>query len=122
MSLFFQHIQPCCKVAVVLVWLSLSSAVFGTFIGLAVAFTSLGVGVAVAGAGVAVIVAVVALSWRMFRDQPGSLSRRRASYTRLEGSDCACSASMADICYPCPHQTRGPATCEGGTGYQSLCQ
>ena len=67
--------------AVILVWASLSSAVFGTFIGLAVAFTSLSVGAGVAGACVMVIVAVMVISHRMFRHQ-GSGGRRRASYTR----------------------------------------
>lgn len=102
------------QVAVILVWASISSAVLGIFIGLAVAFTSLGLGVGVAGAGVAVIVTVVVISHRMFRPQ-GS----RAGYTRLEGSDCACSPSMTDIYHQCDHETgtRGAAT-----GYQSLYQ
>ena len=69
------------QVAVILVWASLSSAVLGTFIGLAVAFTSLSVGAGVAGACVLVIVAVMGISHRMFRHQ-GSGRRRRASYTR----------------------------------------
>ena len=69
------------QVAVILVWASLSSAVFGTFIGLAVAFTSLSVGAGLAGACVMVIVAVMVISHRIFRQQ-GSGGRRRASYTR----------------------------------------
>ena len=67
--------------AVILVWASLSSAVFGTFIGLAVAFTSLSVGAGVAGACVMIIVVVMVISHRMFRHQ-GSGGRRRASYIR----------------------------------------
>ena len=93
-------------------WASLSSAVVGTFIGLAVAFTSLSLGVVVAGAGVAVIVTVMVISHRMFSPQG-----RRAGYTRLEGSDCACSPSMADIFHQCHHETQG----RSGGGYQSLC-
>ena len=95
----------------ILVWASISSAVLGVFIGLAVAFTSLGLGLGVAGAGVAVIVTVMVISYRMFR--PGG----RQGYTRLEGSDCACSPSMADIYHQCDHETKG-----GATGYQSLYQ
>ena len=102
------------QVAVILVWATISSAVLGIFIGLAVAFTSLGVGVGVAGAGVAVIVTVMVISYRMFRPQG---SRGREGYTRLEGSDCACSPSMTDIYHQCDHGTRG-----GATGYQSLYQ
>ena len=110
------HIFTLCQVAVILVWASISSAVLGTFIGLAVAFTSLSLGVGVAGAGVAVIVTVMVISHRMFRHQG---SRGRAGYTRLEGSDCACSPSMTDIFHQCDHVTgrRG-----GATGYQSLYQ
>lgn len=111
-----QYIFTLCQAAVILVWVSISSALLGTFIGLAVAFTSLSLGVGVAGVGVAVIVTVMVISHRMFRHQE---SRGRAGYTRLEGSDCACSPSMTDIFHQCDHETghRG-----GGTGYQSLYQ
>jgi len=106
------------KVAVILVWASLSSAVFGTFIGLAVAFTSLSVGAGLAGACVMVIVAVMVISHRIFRQQ-GSGGRRRASYTRLEGSDCACSPSMTNIFYQCQHEA-GPRRVSAS--YQSVYQ
>ena len=87
------------KVAV-MIWATVSTAVLGTCVGLAVCLTSLNVGVVVSLLGLAMIMFVILLSYRVFR-----LQSRRSSYQRLGGSNyCNCSPSMPNIFYQCSHE------------------
>lgn len=94
----------------VMIWASLSTAVLGTCIGLAICLTSINVGIMVSLLGLSMIVFVILISYRVFRVQS-----RRSGYERLGGSNyCNCSPSMPNIFYQCSHE-RSPNNRRGST-------